>query len=194
MSLTYLCGSLYVLGIRMVWDDVVRALFPGRFQPIHLGHVGVIKWVLERVDELIIAIGTAQESHTIVNPFTAGERVIMVRLALEEAGIDLRRVYIIPIPDILMNSVWPHYVQMYVPKFRYGVARNPLVIRLFKEAGFDVLIPPPYDRAKYSSTRIRKLILSGSDEWRELVPKSVAKFIDEIGATQRLREVTGVDK
>jgi len=83
---------------------------------------------------------------------------------------------------------------MYVPKFRYGVARNPLVIRLFKEAGFEVLIPPPYDRAKYSSTRIRKLILSGSDEWRELVPKSVAKFIDEIGATQRLREVTGVDK
>ena len=178
----------------MVWNDVVRALFPGRFQPIHLGHVSVIKWVLERVDELIIAIGTAQESHTIVNPFTAGERVVMVRLALEEAGIDLRRVYIIPIPDILMNSVWPHYVQMYVPKFRYGVARNPLVIRLFKEAGFEVLIPPPYDRAKYSSTKIRKLILSGSDEWRELVPKSVAKFIDEIGATQRLREVTGVDK
>ncbi|MCD6340506.1 MAG: adenylyltransferase/cytidyltransferase family protein, partial [Desulfurococcales archaeon] len=77
----------------MVWADVTRALFPGRFQPIHWGHVSVIKWALSKVDELIIGVGTAQESHTIVNPFTAGERVVMIRLALEEAGVDLRRVY-----------------------------------------------------------------------------------------------------
>ncbi|HDD26672.1 MAG TPA: nicotinamide-nucleotide adenylyltransferase [Acidilobales archaeon] len=154
----------------------------------------VIKWALERVDELIIAVGTAQESHTVVNPLTAGERVLMIKLALEEEGIDLSRVYIIPVPDILMNSVWPYYIQMYVPKFKYGIARNPLVIRLFKEAGIEVLIPPPYDRVKYSSTRIRKLILSGSDEWKELVPKSVVKFMEEIDIVSRLREVTGVDR
>ena len=177
----------------MVWSDVTRALFPGRFQPIHWGHVSVVKWALEKVDELIIGIGTAQESHTIANPFTAGERVLMIKLALKEVGIDLNRVYIIPIPDILMNSVWPYYVQMYVPKFRYGVARNPLVIRLFKEAGFDVLVPPPYDRVKYSSTRIRRLMIEGNNEWRELVPKSVARFIDEIKGVERLREVVGVD-
>ncbi|RLG84037.1 MAG: nicotinamide-nucleotide adenylyltransferase [Thermoprotei archaeon] len=178
----------------MVWADVTRGLFPGRFQPIHLGHIRVIKWALERVDELIIAVGTAQESHTVVNPLTAGERVLMIKLALEEEGIDLSRVYIIPVPDILMNSVWPYYIQMYVPKFKYGIARNPLVIRLFKEAGIEVLIPPPYDRVKYSSTRIRKLILSGSDEWKELVPKSVVKFMEEIDIVSRLREVTGVDR
>ncbi len=177
----------------MVWDDVVRALYPGRFQPIHWGHVQVIKWALSKVDELIIAIGTAQESHTIVNPFTAGERVIMVKLALKEAGVDLSRVYIVPVPDVLLNFVWPYYVQMYVPKFKYGVARNPLVVRLFKEAGFEVLIPPPYDRIKYSSTRIRKLMITGSSEWRELVPKSVAEFIDEIDGVERIKELVGAD-
>ncbi|MCD6278118.1 MAG: nicotinamide-nucleotide adenylyltransferase [Desulfurococcales archaeon] len=178
----------------MVWSDVTRALFPGRFQPIHLGHVSVIRWALSKVDELIIGIGTAQESHTIVNPFTAGERVIMIRLALKEAGIDLERVHIIPIPDILMNSVWPYYVQMYVPKFKYGVARNPLVLRLFKDAGIEVLVPPAYDRVKFSSTKIRKLMLLGDPSWKDLVPESVVKFIDEIGGVERLKEVTGVDK
>ncbi len=177
----------------MVWVDVERALFPGRFQPIHKGHVEVIKWALQRVDELIVGIGTAQESHTVVNPFTAGERVIMVKLALRDAGVDLNRVYIIPIPDILMNSVWPYYVQMYVPKFRYGVARNPLVLRLFRDAGIEVLVPPPYLRVKYSSTRIRRLMLEGSSEWEELVPPSVVKFIKEIEGVKRLKEVTGVD-
>ena len=176
-----------------LWADVKRALYPGRFQPMHLGHLNVIEWTLDRIDELIIGVGTAQESHTVVNPFTSGERVVMIREALKEAGIDLSRVYIIPVPDILMNSVWPYYVQMYVPKFQYGVARNPLVLRLFKDAGIKLLIPPPYDRMKYSSTRIRKMILAGSNEWKKLVPKSVANFIDEINGAQRLREITGVD-
>ncbi len=177
----------------MPWSDVRRALFPGRFQPIHWGHVKVIQWALTQVDELVVGIGTAQESHTVINPFTAGERVIMVKEALKEVGVDLSRIYIIPIPDILMNSVWPYYVQMYVPRFQYGIARNPLVLRLFKDAGIKPLVPPPYDRGKYSSTRIRKLMLVGSDEWRELVPKSVAAFIDEIDGVERLKEVTGVD-
>ena len=176
-----------------MWSDVRRALYPGRFQPIHWGHVSVIKWALQQIDELIIAVGTAQESHTVVNPFTSGERVVMIKEALKEVGIDLGRTYIIPVPDILMNSVWPYYVQMYVPKFQYGVARNPLVLRLFKDAGIKTLVPPPYDRVKYSSTRIRKLILSGSNEWRELLPKSVASFIDEIEGVERLREILGVD-
>jgi nicotinamide-nucleotide adenylyltransferase len=153
----------------------------------------VIKWALERVDELVVVIGTAQESHTVVNPFTAGERLIMVKLALKDEGVDLNRVYIVPVPDILMNCVWVHYLSMYVPKFKYGIARNPLVIRLFKEAGYEVLIPPPYNRGEYSSTKIRKLMLLGDSKWRELVPKSVAEFIDEIKGVERLKQVVGVD-
>jgi nicotinamide-nucleotide adenylyltransferase len=153
----------------------------------------VIKWALERVDELVVVIGTAQESHTVVNPFTAGERLIMVKLALKDEGVDLNRVYIVPVPDILMNCVWVHYLSMYVPKFKYGIARNPLLIRLFKEAGYEVLIPPPYNRGEYSSTKIRKLMLLGDNKWRELVPKSVAEFIDEIKGVERLKQVVGVD-
>ncbi len=177
----------------MYWEGVSRAVYAGRFQPIHWGHVNVIKWGLEKVDELVIVVGTAQESHTVVNPFTAGERIVMIKLALKEVGIDLSRVYIIPVPDILMNSVWVHYLAMYTPKFKYGIARNPLVIRLFKEAGYEVLIPPPYDRVKYSSTRIRKLMLTNDPSWRELLPNSVVEFIEEIKGVERLKYVVGVD-
>lgn len=153
----------------------------------------MIRWALEKVDEVIVVIGTAQESHTVVNPFTAGERVVMVKLALKEAGLDLSRIYIIPVPDILMNSVWVNYLSMYVPKFKYGIARNPLVVRLFKEAGYEVLIPPPYNRGTYSSTRIRRLMLSDDVGWRDLLPKSVVEFIDEIKGVERLKHVVGVD-
>ncbi|NON63366.1 nicotinamide-nucleotide adenylyltransferase, partial [Acidianus sp. RZ1] len=93
---------------------MLRGVYPGRFQPFHLGHLSVIKWALERVDELIILVGSAQESHTLNNPFTAGERIEMIRLSLREHGIPTDRYYIIPIPDILMNSVWTYHVRMYV--------------------------------------------------------------------------------
>lgn len=174
-------------------DMSVRGVFPGRFQPPHLGHLQIIRWALERVDELIIVIGSAQESHTLSNPFTAGERVLMIKEGLKDIGADITRVYIIPVADIYMNAVWVRYLTLFVPPFKYAIARNPLVIRLFKEAGYEVLIPPPYDREIYSSTRIRRLMLQGSNEWKKLVSPSIARTIDLIDGVRRLIEVAGKD-
>lgn len=171
----------------------VRGLYPGRFQPPHWGHIKVIKWALERLDELVIVIGTAQESHTLSNPFTAGERIAMLREGLRDGGVELSRVILVPIPDILMNAVWPKYVEMFVPPFKYAIARNPLVVRLFKEAGYEVLMPPPYERELYNSTKIRAMMVMGDERWKTLVPPSVAKLIVEFKGIERLREIAGKD-
>ncbi|MEM0351214.1 MAG: nicotinamide-nucleotide adenylyltransferase, partial [Archaeoglobaceae archaeon] len=92
----------------------MRGLFIGRFQPYHLGHHEVVKKILEEVDELIIGIGSAQESHSIENPFTAGERVLMISRALDEIGVK-KKVYIIPLEDIYRNSLWVSHVCSMVP-------------------------------------------------------------------------------
>uniref|UniRef100_A0A7C2ZR91 Nicotinamide-nucleotide adenylyltransferase n=1 Tax=Ignisphaera aggregans TaxID=334771 RepID=A0A7C2ZR91_9CREN len=172
---------------------VLRGVYPGRFQPPHLGHLHTIKWALDKVDELIIVVGTAQESHTLSNPFTAGERIVMIKEGLRDFNIDLNRVYIVPVADIYMNAVWVHYVAMLVPSFRYAISRNPLVVRLFKEAGYDVLIPPAYNRELYNSTRIRKLILQGNSEWKKLVSPSIARIIESIDGVSRIVEIAGRD-
>jgi nicotinamide-nucleotide adenylyltransferase len=64
-----------------------RGLYLGRFQPYHLGHHQVLKKIAKEVDEIIVGIGSAQKSHEIENPFTAGERVLMVSSAMEEFDI-----------------------------------------------------------------------------------------------------------
>ncbi len=77
----------------------MRAFFVGRFQPYHLGHHEVIRSILREVDELIIGIGSAQESHSLENPFTAGERVLMIDKAVEEPKKEMRldkKAYLIP--------------------------------------------------------------------------------------------------
>jgi len=50
----------------------MRGLYIGRFQPYHLGHQAVLEKIAREMDEIIIVIGSAEASHTLENPFTAG--------------------------------------------------------------------------------------------------------------------------
>jgi nicotinamide-nucleotide adenylyltransferase len=60
-------------------DDFSRySLVIGRFQPLHLGHMDVIRKCADESDHLTIGIGSAQYSHTVDNPFSAGERYLMI--------------------------------------------------------------------------------------------------------------------
>ncbi len=166
----------------------MRAALPGRFQPFHKGHLELVKWALDRVEELIILVGSAQESHTLQNPMTAGERILAIRKTLECEGIDLSRIYIVPVPDILMNSAWVAHVKTYLPPFEAVISRNPLVRVLFEEAGFKVLVPPAFEREKYVATNIRRLMVSG-DEWKKYLHPCTVKVIEELGITNRMRKL-----
>lgn len=59
----------------------VRGILIGRMQPVHNGHMQIIDKILDEVDEIIIGIGSAQLSHEIKDPFTAGERILMMSQA-----------------------------------------------------------------------------------------------------------------
>jgi nicotinamide-nucleotide adenylyltransferase len=172
---------------------VNRGLYVGRFQPFHLGHLGAIKAVLKEVDELVIVIGSAQYSHNINNPFTAGERLVMIRRALQEAKVDYSKLWIVPVPDVHLHMLWVSAVEGYTPKFNVCYSNEPLTQRLFTEAGYPVKSIPLFDRKLYMSTIVREKMLKG-DSWTELVPKSVADFINEIDGVNRLRDLARTEK
>jgi len=172
---------------------VGRGLFVGRFQPFHLGHLAGIKDVLNEVEELVIVIGSAQYSHRINDPFTAGERLTMIRKALEEAGIDYSRVWVVPVPDVHLHMMWVSAVEGYTPKFDVVYSNEPLTRRLFIEAGYKVKAIRFHERKLYSSTEIRERMLR-DESWNELVPKSVVSFINKIDGVNRLRDLTKSDK
>ena len=172
---------------------VRRGLYVGRFQPFHMGHLSAVKAVLEDVDELVIVVGSAQYSHTVANPFTAGERLVMVRLALEEAGLDSNRVWVVPVPDVHLHMLWVSALEGYTPKFDVVYSNEPLTRRLFTEAGCKVKGIRFFERKVYSSTDIRAKMIKGED-WKNLVPRSVAAFIIEIDGVNRLSDLTKSDK
>jgi len=172
---------------------VKRGLYVGRFQPFHLGHLGAIRDILKEVEELVIVIGSAQYSHNLNNPFTAGERLTMIRKALEEAEIDYSRVWVVPVPDVHLHMMWVSAVEGYTPKFDVVYSNEPLTKRLFMEAGYKVKPIRFHERKLYSSTEVRERMIKGVS-WETLVPKSVAAFIKEIDGINRLRDLSKSDK
>lgn len=172
---------------------VKRGLFVGRFQPFHKGHLQVVKEILGEMDELVIVVGSAQYSHRLDNPFTTGERLVMIRKALEEAKVDLNRVWIVPVPDVHIHMVWVSAVEGYAPRFDVVYSNEPLTRRLFIEAGYEVRAIRFHKREIYSATEIRERMLK-DENWEDLVPKSVAEFIKEIGGVKRLKDLTKTDK
>lgn len=173
----------------MIYMQKVRGILIGRMQPVHNGHMQVINKILEEVDEIIIGIGSAQLSHELKDPFTAGERIVMISQALADAGIDASRYYIIPMQDINFNAIWVSHVKMLTPPFSVVYSGNSLVKQLFSEEGFEVRQPPLYDRMHLSGTEVRRRILK-DENWQELVPKATVDTLAEINGVERIKNLS----
>ncbi|MCI7428662.1 MAG: nicotinamide-nucleotide adenylyltransferase [Methanobrevibacter sp.] len=167
----------------------LRGILIGRMQPVHNGHIQVIESILDEVDEIIIGIGSAQLSHSLKDPFTAGERVVMMNQALADIGVDSSRYYIIPMQDINFNALWVSHVKMLTPPFSVVYSGNPLVKQLFAEEGYEVKQPPLYDRLNLSGTEVRNRIIEDKN-WQELVPDATVKLINEINGDKRLKNLS----
>ncbi len=169
-----------------------RALFVGRFQPFHNGHLHAIVEILEKADELIIIVGSAQMSHEPDNPFTAGERLEMIKYALDAAGISRSRYMLIPIPDAPAHRVWVSQVESQTPRFEVVYTNQPLTRRLLIEAGYEVQGIELHKRNIYEATEIRRRILDG-ENWADLVPSEVYSYVGEIDGEGRIRDLAKTD-
>ncbi len=173
----------------------IRALLYGRFQPFHRGHLAIAKWAYKElgVSEMVFLVGMASESYTPKNPFTAGERIDMIRLSYRDEGLPLDSMITATIHTLETNIGSVVYVLSYVPKIDYILTRNPIITKIFSDVGLKVMRPPSFNRESWRGEVIRKLIIEGNNSWKDIVTPSVAKFIENIGGTERIRMLNSKD-
>ncbi|MEK7065274.1 MAG: nicotinamide-nucleotide adenylyltransferase [Patescibacteria group bacterium] len=111
----------------------MTALFIGRFQPFHSGHLDAIKQISEK--EIIIGIGSSQYSGTDDNPYSFEERKKMIEQALTGLDINYK---IVAVPDIHDAKNWVAHVEKIVGRFNIVYTGNDLVRRLFEEKKYKV--------------------------------------------------------
>ena len=143
------------------------AIFIGRFQPFHLGHLHVIMTYAKRYD-LVIIIGSSNIQNTNENHFTAEERLLMLQTVLSSNNLTATLRLLGDVPDDL---VWRKNLDSNTP-YDVVLTGNPHTASLFKDK--KVIILERYQGI--SSTAIRNNIKNNLP-WEHLVPQEIIPLI-----------------
>jgi nicotinamide-nucleotide adenylyltransferase len=169
-----------------------QALFVGRFQPFHLGHLSVIKNALKKEDRLIIVIGSAEENHEPPNPFTASERFQMIEAVLDAEKIPHEKYAIIPIRNVVNFMLWTAHVDQYIPPVYKVYTGSKIVKELYQDYGKYKIedVKMLNDKGeKIAGTDIRKKMLKGDKSWEKLVHPKVVELIKKWKGLERLKMI-----
>ena len=124
----------------------------GRFQPFHNGHLEYLKGAAARCDDVFVGI-TNPDPQRIKpeasdplrhlpesNPYSYVERLLMVKAAAGDAGIEPTRLHVIPFP-VNEPELWPAYVPDDVVQFiRLFSDWGGTKLERLREAGFEVVV------------------------------------------------------
>ena len=165
------------------------AFFIGRFQPLHHGHIYVIKEILKKYKIIKIGIGSSQLSHTINDPFTKEERKEFIKVAFEKRSFSSNRYEIYYIPDIFDAKKWVDHVVSLVGDFNSVVSNSDWVRELFFKKGFKIEKKTTIFKKKFNGNNIRKLIIQNNKMWKTLVPKEIVELIHANNGINRIKSL-----
>lgn len=113
------------------------AVFIGRFQPFHHGHLSILREALAAAPVCIVVIGSAFHARSPRHPFTWQTRAEMVRLALPEA--DRGRVHFVAVRDHHDDERWRNAVRAGVASQMGAAPGRVLLLGHLKDATTDYL-------------------------------------------------------
>jgi len=158
------------------------AVFMGRFQPLHNGHVQALKEISRKFDKIIIVIGTPKNKRDIDsrNPLTTNERILLLKKALKELNIHAR---IIIQRDVGIEKVWKRELLQKIPKKSVIVSGNQDVLNFLGKSHQTISIKK---KIPINATMIRKWIRSDSGKWKKFVPKKTIPLLMKWKTRERL--------
>jgi nicotinamide-nucleotide adenylyltransferase len=168
-----------------------RGMIHGRFQPFHRGHLEYLRGAATRCDELYVGITNPDPSRIRPepsdrarhlpesNPWSYAERLLMVKSAAADLGLDLARVHVIPFP-VNEPELWPAYVPDGVTQYlRLFSDWGGTKLDRLRDAGYEVIVLDEGTEKEISGAEVREALREGGD-WESLVPPGVARVIREL--------------
>jgi bifunctional NMN adenylyltransferase/nudix hydrolase len=107
------------------------ALIIGRFQPFHQGHLELITSALQQAQHVILVIGSARGPRGLRNPFTAAERIEMLK-ANKIAGED--RLHFVEVRDYFYNNAG------WINEVREKVREKQVALGISTESGHTAIV------------------------------------------------------
>jgi bifunctional NMN adenylyltransferase/nudix hydrolase len=107
------------------------AVYIGRFQPFHIGHLVLLLQALALGKKVVVVLGSDSDERTLKNPLFAPERQHVIVTSL--SAPDAQRVVFAAVPDFQDNAAWVAAVQAAVAEHAPG-AEKVALIGHFKDA------------------------------------------------------------
>lgn len=155
------------------------ALFIGRFQPFHNGHLWSLKKCLEIAGKVTIVVAKNNVSGTPDDPWHYRVRKMMVCEVVRSEGMEERVQKIVSCPDYPSDEKWMSEIKKRAGKFDIVVSNNEWTLKVFRENGYKVLEQGLFNREELEGVKIRKMMREGDGKWKERVPGEVAKLIEK---------------
>ncbi|HET7856998.1 MAG TPA: adenylyltransferase/cytidyltransferase family protein [Gaiellaceae bacterium] len=168
-----------------------RGMIHGRFQPFHNGHLEYMRGAAGQCDELYVGITNPDPARIKPepsdplrhlpesNPWSYAERLLMVKAAAVDLGLDLARVHVIPFP-VNEPELWPAYVPDGVTQFlRLFSDWGGEKLERLRAAGYEVVVLDEGAEKQLSGSEVRKALREGAG-WKSLVPPGVTRVLREL--------------
>jgi len=175
------------------------ALYIGRFQLFHLGHLDVVKFIdsAEDISKIVLAIGSSQFSHEnkspkwpwANNPFTYEERKEMVEKSL--SGEITKPFEIHPVPDYFNYPKWFGHIVDNLPEFDCLFTSDKTEKEYFESKGHEVRNFPR--QKSYHAAILRERIYKGDSSYREALTHGTMEVFDRIGGEERIKKLFARD-
>ena len=191
-----------------------NALFIGRFQPLHNGHIDALKQIIERspsFENVVIVISSSNNTtNDSQNPFSTEERVEMLGSLSRELKTETTLIRIVPVPDNHDPSQYAEHVRGCVKKqtreeiditpestvLIVTPSTSPYIVDCFttkhQPSSFETLKVD--QRTPIRGNDIRQMMATGIKAWMALVPRSTARTVVSCDGEARVNKVIGKRK
>jgi len=156
----------------------LRAVYPGTFDPITLGHEDLVRRAIRLFDEVIVAVADSQSKKPY---FTVAERVEMAK----EVLADVPKVKVVGFSGLLMNFLREHDARVVlrglraVSDFEYEFQLAGMNRSLYPEV--ETVFLTPSDQYMFiSASMVREIALLGGDVSQFVQPSVKARLHHKI--------------
>jgi pantetheine-phosphate adenylyltransferase len=157
-----------------------RAIYPGSFDPLHNGHLDVLRRASRLFDEVIVAVAFNEQKQTL---FTAEERIAL----LTESARDLANVTVAHFNGLLVKFARDQQATVVVRGLRamsdFEFEFQMALMNRRLEPEVETVFLTPIEKFTYLSSRLVKEIAMLGGNVEAFVPRSVAVALREKSPT-----------
>ena len=162
-------------------------VYIGRFQPFHLAHLETVRIALQNSQNVILALGSAQDERNLKNPFSATEREQMILSSL--SAEDQQRIHFVHVIDVYNDEKWQKLVKSLVTEVVEPDAKVGLIGHFKDDSSYYLKFFPEWEMLELSSlegaisaTPLREAYYTGKIQ-REHFPQGTIQFLERFQDT-----------